>query len=99
MNINDIAKLAGVLKGTVSRVINNNPEGMSDKTRENIRKIIDTDCNGATVGTILGMLNGYQGIEAKWLDGLKPVLNTSIQRYTQISLDEIAERTLILVNI
>lgn len=43
------------------------------------------------------MLNGFQGIEEKWLEGLEPVLNTSIHRYTQIPLDEIAERTAALV--
>ncbi|OYO87326.1 hypothetical protein CG709_14225 [Lachnotalea glycerini] len=32
MNINDIAKLAGVSKSTVSRVINNKQEGMSEET-------------------------------------------------------------------
>ena len=41
MNINDIAKLAGVSKGTVSRVINNKPEGMSEQTRSKINKIIE----------------------------------------------------------
>lgn len=41
MNISDIAKLAGVSKGTVSRVINNKPEGMSEETRKNIIKIIE----------------------------------------------------------
>ncbi|PXV86902.1 LacI family transcriptional regulator [Lachnotalea glycerini] len=41
MNINDIAKLAGVSKSTVSRVINNKQEGMSEETRNKISKIIE----------------------------------------------------------
>lgn len=40
MHINDIAKLAGVGVGTVSRVLNNHQE-VSDKTRAKVQKIID----------------------------------------------------------
>ena len=40
MHINDIAKLAGVGVGTVSRVINNHSQ-VSDKTREKVQKVID----------------------------------------------------------
>ena len=39
MNINDIAKIAGVGIGTVSRVINNHPD-VKDATRKKIEKII-----------------------------------------------------------
>ena len=41
LTIKDIASMAGVSKGTVSRVINNNPEGVSEETREKILKLID----------------------------------------------------------
>ncbi|WP_297632991.1 LacI family DNA-binding transcriptional regulator [uncultured Clostridium sp.] len=40
MNIKDIAELAGVGVGTVSRVINNHPD-VKDETREKIKKIIE----------------------------------------------------------
>lgn len=53
----------------------------------------DTDCNGATVGSILGMLNGFGCIEANWLEEMEPILNTSIHRYKKIHLDEIVDRT------
>lgn len=39
MQITDIAKIAGVGVGTVSRVINNHPD-VSDKTREKVNKVI-----------------------------------------------------------
>ena len=39
MNIKDIARLAGVGLGTVSRVINNHPD-VKDETREKVQKII-----------------------------------------------------------
>lgn len=41
ITINDIAKMAGVSKGTVSRVINDKPYGVGDEVREKIKKIID----------------------------------------------------------
>lgn len=41
MTIDDIAKLAGVSKGTVSRVINNSKDGVSDETRRKILEIIE----------------------------------------------------------
>ena len=40
MNINDIARIAGVGVGTVSRVINNHPD-VKDETRKRIQKIIE----------------------------------------------------------
>ncbi|NLY67314.1 MAG: LacI family transcriptional regulator [Tissierellia bacterium] len=41
ITINDIAKMANVSKATVSRVINNKEEGVSEETRKKILKIID----------------------------------------------------------
>lgn len=41
VTISDIARMANVSKGTVSRVINNNPEGVSPQVRQKILEIID----------------------------------------------------------
>ena len=74
----------------------------SDQFNEAIAQAVlagfDTDCNGATVGSVIGILQGMQGIDGKWLIGLEPMLNTSISRYHQLSLEEIAERTVALGN-
>ena len=40
ITIADVAKIAKVSKATVSRVINNKPEGVSEETRDRILKII-----------------------------------------------------------
>lgn len=39
-NISDIAKLSGVSKATVSRIINNKPNGFGKETKERVEKII-----------------------------------------------------------
>ena len=41
ITVEDIARLAGVSKATVSRVINGNPTGVGEKTRERVQKIVD----------------------------------------------------------
>ena len=41
INITDIARMAGVSKGTVSRVINNSKDGVSEETRARILSIIE----------------------------------------------------------
>ena len=38
----------------------------------------DTDCNGATAGSIVGMMVGCDGIEKKWTDPIKGLVNTSV---------------------
>ena len=42
MTIKDIARIAGVSTATVSRVINNNPAGVSRETRAHIQQIVQT---------------------------------------------------------
>ncbi|MBS5522287.1 MAG: ADP-ribosylglycohydrolase family protein [Clostridiales bacterium] len=57
----------------------------------------DTDCNGATVGSVLGMLGGFSVIAPKWLEGLEQVLTTSIHKYEKVSLEDAVKRTMKLL--
>jgi ADP-ribosylglycohydrolase len=54
----------------------------------------DTDCNGATVGSILGMRNGATTIETKWTDPVHDRLHTTIFGVNTVSIKERAEMTL-----
>ncbi len=38
----------------------------------------DTDCNGATVGSVLGMANGIRSVSEYWTKPFKDTLNTSV---------------------
>ena len=54
----------------------------------------DTDCNGATVGSILGTVPGIDGIPAVIKDPIGDTLHTSIFGVTSVKISECAEKTL-----
>ena len=54
----------------------------------------DTDCNGATVGSILGMKNGASCIGEEWTAPIHGVLSTSIFGVDRISISDLVEKTL-----
>lgn len=54
----------------------------------------DTDCNGATVGSVLGMANGTAAIPVCWSDPVNDTLETSIFGVGTVKISEIAEKTL-----
>lgn len=54
----------------------------------------DTDCNGATVGSILGMRGGAGAIGAEWTSPIAGQLDTSIFGVGRVSLDAVIEKTL-----
>lgn len=53
----------------------------------------DTDCNGATVGSILGMRNGIDGIDEYWKKPLNGKIHTSINGVGTVSIEKAAEKT------
>ena len=54
----------------------------------------DTDCNGATVGSVMGMRNGTAGIGEEWTKPVGGKLETTIFGISEISIDEAAENTM-----
>ena len=59
-----------------------------------VQAAFDTDCNGATAGSIIGMLLGETGIPAEWTAPYQRRLQTSIIGYNEIDVAELVEKTL-----
>lgn len=57
----------------------------------------DTDCNGATAGSVLGMVLGEQRIPERWPAAFGRTLRTSIAGYHEVTVDELTEKTLSLI--
>lgn len=53
----------------------------------------DTDCNGATVGSVLGMLQGYSAIDKKWLVW-NDTLATRLVGQGMVTLDNLVKDTM-----
>ncbi len=62
-----------------------------------VHACFDTDCNGATVGSILGMRNGEAGIEPRWIAPFEKNLSTSIEGYNQVTVDQLVDKTMALL--
>ncbi|NLD87865.1 MAG: ADP-ribosylglycohydrolase family protein [Clostridiales bacterium] len=54
----------------------------------------DTDCNGATVGSILGMRGGYSCVGEEWKNPINGKLQTTIFGYDTIDIDEACKKTM-----
>jgi ADP-ribosylglycohydrolase len=54
----------------------------------------DTDCNGATAGSIAGVMLGAKALPGKWVGRLNDKLVTGIAGYSPIAISECARRTL-----
>ena len=54
----------------------------------------DTDCNGATVGSIIGMAKGSAVVGEEWIAPVGDTLHTSIFGYERVSIRDCAKKTL-----
>ena len=54
----------------------------------------DTDCNGATSGSIVGAAAGTSGIRSKLVAPLNDVIKPMVVGFQEITMTELAERTL-----
>ncbi|NLL82810.1 MAG: ADP-ribosylglycohydrolase family protein [Lentisphaerae bacterium] len=52
----------------------------------------DTDCNGATVGSLWGMMYGAGRIPKEWSEPVNNILRTSLVNYPEIAIDKFAAR-------
>ena len=56
----------------------------------------DTDCNGATAGSVLGVMLGAGALPAKWIAPMRDTLYTGVAGYGRVSLSRMAEETVAL---
>jgi len=61
-----------------------------------VEAAFDTDCNGATVGSIMGMLLGTGGIGKEWAFADK--LMTSIDGYNLVAISDLTDKTMALLS-
>ena len=54
----------------------------------------DTDCNGATVGSVVGMMRGGAGVGEAWTAPIRGTLDTSIFGVNRVSVDELVALTM-----
>jgi ADP-ribosylglycohydrolase len=54
----------------------------------------DTDCNGATAGSIFGAMHGTGALPEHWVSPLNDTIRSSIIGFDHSSLSELADRTL-----
>ena len=54
----------------------------------------DTDCNGATVGSVLGMMKGASAIGKEWTSPLRGIQDTSIFGVGKVKIDDLIAHTL-----
>lgn len=57
----------------------------------------DTDCNGATAGSVLGMRLGAVNLPAKWIAPMNDTLLTGVAGYHKVSLTQMARETVELM--
>ena len=54
----------------------------------------DTDCNAATAGSIIGMINGASRLPEKWIAPLHDTLLSGVDGFSRTSISSLAQRTM-----
>lgn len=54
----------------------------------------DTDCNGATAGSVFGAMHGTGALPGRWVDPLHDLIRSSIMGFDRSTPTDLAERTL-----
>ncbi len=62
-----------------------------------VQEGFDTDCNGATIGSIIGMRNGAKLIPKEWVAPINGSLDTNIFGIENIAIEELVKKTMIQI--
>ncbi len=58
---------------------------------------LDTDCNGATAGSIAGVMLGKGRLDGRWTEPFHDTLHTSVQGYNEVRISDIVRQTVGLI--
>lgn len=58
----------------------------------------DTDCNAATVGSVIGYRVGLGGIDPKWTAPVRQIFHSSVYGYESAPIPELVERSLKVIH-
>ncbi|WUB67895.1 ADP-ribosylglycohydrolase family protein [Streptomyces sp. NBC_00582] len=58
-----------------------------------VRGGLDTDSNGATAGSVAGVLTGARAIPARWTEPLQDTVHSAVFGFDGVHISELAERT------
>jgi ADP-ribosylglycohydrolase len=53
---------------------------------------LDTDCNGATVGSIMGIIFGANKLPKKWIEPLNDTLESLVPGFQKVKISDLARR-------
>lgn len=59
-----------------------------------VQSAFDTDCNGATVGSVLGMKNGIDSIHREWYEPINDTIDTTLFGIEAVKISECVEKTM-----
>lgn len=59
-----------------------------------VQPCFDTDCNGATTGSILGVMQGRKALPSAWTEVIHDTLHTGVAGYNTVSLADITRDSL-----
>ncbi|HWP31772.1 MAG TPA: ADP-ribosylglycohydrolase family protein [Fimbriimonadales bacterium] len=62
-----------------------------------VQACFDTDCNGATVGSIIGAMKGTSALPNEWVSPLQETLETGVHGFMRVPIRELALRTMRLI--
>jgi len=73
-------------------------DGFSEAICRAVQAGFDTDCNGATVGSIIGLRLGREALPERWTAPLNDRTETALSGHDQPALSTLATRTVALVH-
>ena len=63
-----------------------------------VRFAFDTDCNAATVGSIVGMIIGGKNVPTRWYEPFNETLSTGVAGYNFVRISDMAKKTMEFVD-